>query len=80
MRWHEQLKAKFLKKVAVSNMEEQFQQKRLNYNTRRRLQRASETEAKRKERLKKRNEDREREHNDFCKRKGCRMKMERSKI
>ena len=42
-------------------MEEQFQQKRLNYNTRRRQQRASETEEGWKERLKKRDEkDRER--------------------
>ena len=37
-------------------MEEQFQQKRLNYNTRRRQQRSSETEEERKERLKKKNE------------------------
>ena len=37
-------------------MEEQFQQKRLNYNTRQRQQRSSETEEERKERLKKKNE------------------------
>ena len=42
-------------------MEEQFQQKQVNYNTRQKQQRASEIEEGRKERLKKRNEkDRER--------------------
>ena len=42
-------------------MEDQFQQKRLKYNTRRRQQRDLETEEERKERLKKRNDkDRER--------------------
>ena len=58
MRWHEQLKSKtcFLKKVICSNMEDQFQQKRLKYNTRRKQQRALETEEERKERLKKRND------------------------
>ena len=39
----------------ASNMEEQFQHKRLNYNTRRRQQRASENEEKRKESFKIRN-------------------------
>ena len=44
-------------------MEEHFQQKRLNYNTRRKQKRASETERETKR------TERE-EHNDFCKRFG----------
>ena len=49
MSWREQLKSEtcFLKKV-----EENFQQKHLNYITRRRQQRASETEEERKEKRK----------------------------
>ena len=58
MCWHKQLKSAtcFSKESRLaSNMEEQFQQKRLNYNTRRRQQRASENEEKRKESFKIRN-------------------------
>ena len=62
MRWREQLYSETctLKKVAVSDFEEWFQQKRLNCITRRRQLRASETEEGREEKLKKMwDEDRE---------------------
>ena len=53
----------------------------VNYNTRQRQQRASETEEETKERLKRETNRTEREErNDFCKRKGRGTKMERSKI
>ena len=51
-------------RMYISNMEEQFQQKRLNYNTRRRQKKALETD-----RESKRIEIEER--NDFCKIYGC---------
>ena len=55
----------FLKKViCFIYMEEQFQQKQLNYNTRRKQKRASETE--RETKITKREE-----RNDFYKRFGC---------
>ena len=58
MRWREQLKNEtcILKKVFCFKYGRIFSKMRLNYNTRRRQQRASETEDDKKERLKKRNE------------------------